>query len=462
MANSVTLGTISKRVNSTSSTFTTVESASNFHLKNGTSVQNPILVINTSKPFSDFMKCNYMSFNNSYYWITDIKSLRDNLIEVSATRDVLATFKSAIGNYNAYITRCNNSSYYDKREFDNIVKPTTRVRNHTQQNLVTGFSTTNTTTVISPNGVRAQFFATRFSPQGVVNHALDTSDVLDMIENNFGRCNEYFNLSKVYPFQWASLSNYPDDTCFVGTKETVMKGGLEIDLSDFTGTTGTTGTPSKCTRKFTNTITLLPSSLVVSGDNGTYTDYRHYSSNFTQVVANCPFVGMVGIDPIYLNSNQINFVYNVDIITGVGQLSVYADYGSSLYQIGTFDFQCGFDVPITNYQTNYVQIGVDVVNQDATGLINDMFNPPTLKSNLSKASGFASHVIGTLRVDLIEYESESFELTNIKGFTTNKRADISNVAGYIECMNPSLSVSGATKSEIEQINSFLQGGFYYE
>ena len=466
--NNVNLGIVNKHINSTKQTFSSLITANNITLKNGTSVQNPILVLSTTKPFSDFMLCNYMLFNGSYYWITDVKALRDDIIEISGTRDVLATFKDSIGSYNAYITRCNNSTYYDLREFDNIVKPTTRVKNHKQVGLSSGFSTSRTTTVISPNGTRAQFFASRYSPQSIANNALDDSDIMDMIELNMGRCNDYFNLSKVYPFRWTSLDEYPDNEGFVGTKQTVIKGGLEINLQDFTGTTGIVPKQglSECTRLYMNTITLNTSDLTIVNqehpEQGTYTDYRHYSSNFTRVLANCPFVGMVNIDPIYLNCDHINFKYTVDLITGIGQLSIYASYGSSLFQIGTYDFQCGFDVPITNYLTNYVQIATDVYNEDATGIINDMFNPPTLKSSLSKASGFASHVISTLRVDFIEYESESFELTNVKGFTTNKRLQISKVKGYIECLNPSLSVKGASHSEIQQINSYLQGGFYYE
>lgn len=97
----VSFGTISKRKNSTR-----VPQASEFSftarvaLKDPTSDSSPVFMLKKS---DDVFPFNYAVWDSWYYWITDVKRVRDGLFEVSCELDPLATYKSQILATNAFV-----------------------------------------------------------------------------------------------------------------------------------------------------------------------------------------------------------------------------------------------------------------------------------------------------------------------------------------------------------------------
>lgn len=90
--------TFSKRKNSTAQP-TSGNTDINVVLKSGTSLMSPTFLLNyTSRP-----GFNYVKFEDRYYFIEDIVSVRNNLWEVVCSADPLATWKSVIGSTNATI-----------------------------------------------------------------------------------------------------------------------------------------------------------------------------------------------------------------------------------------------------------------------------------------------------------------------------------------------------------------------
>ena len=87
-----------KRLNSTAvPTGTGVKFECSF--KENTSILTPTLKLRlSSKP--DY---NYFKFDNRFYWITDIISLNNNLWQITGRVDVLATFRSHIQNTTAFV-----------------------------------------------------------------------------------------------------------------------------------------------------------------------------------------------------------------------------------------------------------------------------------------------------------------------------------------------------------------------
>ena len=78
-------------------------------LKNDTSILNPTILIQCD--ISNFTLCNYMYIPefNRYYFITDIVSVNNNMVEFSGRVDVLTTYKDYIKSNNAIIRRQENS-----------------------------------------------------------------------------------------------------------------------------------------------------------------------------------------------------------------------------------------------------------------------------------------------------------------------------------------------------------------
>lgn len=77
-------------------------------LKNGTSIIDP--VISFEGDLSSFVNCNYMSiptFGRSYF-VNDIRSIRNNVYEISAHVDVLSSFAAQIKSNTAIVRRQEN------------------------------------------------------------------------------------------------------------------------------------------------------------------------------------------------------------------------------------------------------------------------------------------------------------------------------------------------------------------
>lgn len=91
-------------------------------LREGTSVIDPVIMVELPEPADpddpeegeiterQFFKCNYAYIQrfNRHYFITDMRSVRNNLVEVSMHVDVLETYKDDILDLNAIIRRQEN------------------------------------------------------------------------------------------------------------------------------------------------------------------------------------------------------------------------------------------------------------------------------------------------------------------------------------------------------------------
>lgn len=77
-------------------------------LREGTSIVDPVIKIEGD--LSRFTKCNYMFIPEfgRYYYVTDIKSVINNIVEFSAHVDVLTTYKDQIRSNVAIIHRQEN------------------------------------------------------------------------------------------------------------------------------------------------------------------------------------------------------------------------------------------------------------------------------------------------------------------------------------------------------------------
>ncbi len=125
----------SKRENSTKQPPTTAGSYSEYecYLKEDTSIVNPTVILDNS--FTLFSaNYAYIPDTGRYYFVSDIVAV-GKLWSVSMKCDVLATYKSAIGDHSTYLLRC--SSEYDGSIIDTYYPTTTSCT--TSYTLVEGY-----------------------------------------------------------------------------------------------------------------------------------------------------------------------------------------------------------------------------------------------------------------------------------------------------------------------------------
>lgn len=112
MSYTVKLGTLDKRVNSTKRpTADAMQTWGEYSvvLKESTSYDRPTLLLNASFSTITAANYNYAYMFSRYYWITDIRSVRTNVVEIDLALDILATFQTNIRATKAFIEYGSNS-----------------------------------------------------------------------------------------------------------------------------------------------------------------------------------------------------------------------------------------------------------------------------------------------------------------------------------------------------------------
>ena len=99
MAFTITAYNFSKRVNSTKQPAGLTGTDYSVVLKDRTSYENPVFLLSTET----LPAFNYVQWGTWYYFVDDIVVVRNDLYEVKCSVDVLATYKTEIGQTSAFI-----------------------------------------------------------------------------------------------------------------------------------------------------------------------------------------------------------------------------------------------------------------------------------------------------------------------------------------------------------------------
>lgn len=455
----------SKKENSTEQPLDSAAvTVSDVRLKDDTSYLNPTFILtDTHAPTT----MTYISWQGRFYFITDRVKRNNSIVEISCECDVLASFKTAIGNYTAFVER--SASSYDTYAYDNLLckkessvityssakSPFTDMINELPTSSLGGGYVLR---VVGQNSIKS-FLLTQSEVDGVLNYAfsdhsnypISSTSVIpsDIIKSLFN------------PFQYiVSLLWVP-----ITPSTPSLGSAIEIKLGWWG--TGISKVP------LYHQVYQAYSSITIPH---TYNDFRDYSNDWCNYFIYVPGCGQVQLDASLLKGHSSLYVdYTVDMFTGTCSAIVSTGTHQLAHNdiITTLSGSVGVNIQIgqqgsmlngalssagaligTGMSGNIVGLATNGLNLIGNALSP---TPSVLGSNSDVSQLFACS-----RIVITKITKETLgESIATNGKPLYQSRTLNTLSGYIKCAGASINIDGF-KSERDKINSYLNSGFYYE
>lgn len=435
------------------------------YLKEDTTLDKPTFLLDSVD-----LSCNYAQFSGRYYFIQDIRMGITHQYEVECITDYAATYKNIMGQSTFFIER--SSHTYDVNITDNYIsqKQTYAILQH-QVNVFDDLGYLSVSSgsfilrVVGAQGIQTQ---TVENP-GITSYLVapwELEQILDFLftDTNFtdvitdGIVKAFFN-----PFQyivdliWVPIDIFNYDLHHpsalrnqvrIGWWNTLV-GAIVLNENFYS----TEALPTFTKR---------------------YNDFRDLNSDWTKFKVYAPLIGQFEISAIDVYQDDLYIHYLIDSVSGSGLFLI--THGSNnasgakiIYQ-ETFDF--GVKVQIGQVATNVVNIGSNLLSaagsavsgnyvSTATSVMNAIMNTiqptPSVKGQSANKIIYKNPFLSILR-----YTADTAEIPMyFSGRPLYQHKQISSIPGYIKCADADIDLSGLA-GDREQVNSLLNGGFYYE
>jgi len=455
------------------------------YMKENTSIENPVFILGTGID-ADINMCQWAG---RYYFIDDSELLSKDQIALHCSTDVLATHKTAIGNYTAFIKRA--ASLHDPYLLDSALS--------VQQNIV---SETMATTSLFTDSLGQDMtdqtgcFIVRCvcpsenSPTGISSFIMSKRElkaVLDFIttENNFqdimtdSLVKSFFN-----PFQYIiSIMWFPFNRNFISSIDHDLRLGWWT--VPYPSTAGSTAFQLLTTAGYSKDVSVNKPTMYYSND------FRAKYKGFTECRAFIPSLGIVELDPEALTKN-LSAEVSLDYTTGTLSINFFersAQGGLVVNKdpFGSFSAQLGVPIPcgqltsagqsvataldtgniLTDIAGGAIAVAADVI-QGASSIGNLISNitgisrSSVANQNVFGSAGEMQSVIEHPRLILYQRAYGCGEFANtVFGRPLCKNRQINTLSGFVLCEGASIALP-APDSEIDKVNTYLNTGFYYE
>ena len=429
-------------------------------LKDNCSIENPIFLLST--PATDYT---YVEAFGHYYFVNDIVNINAGMSEVHCTQDVLATYKTDIGNTTAFVI-------YDTTSNTQI--PDTRLAMKTVPTVMT--KSVSLSSHVSKTGT---FIATVTGQDKTQAYIISAANIANLIPNL------QTQIENVFPTPTGVLDADFVPTIIAAVRQIITAGNVAENIRDVRwipaivggggGTTvyagmyntGITARPVDIDPSYR----LLTDTKVVSIP-WQFSDWRN-NEPYTSLSMYIPFVGTISIP-----ASQVRTYDSLTINTALdgisGDIAIQVKAGGVL-TIGTYGASLGVEIPIGNAApvlSNLVTSIAAVPTMAAGGLpsiasgianaATNMFTPLT-----QSAGGLGSSAGAGLGLDVIvssvchDTTVSPSSVSSAIGTPSYASKQIGTLSGYIQCMNASVD-STAKASDKDEINAYLNSGFFYE
>lgn len=445
--------TFSKRKNSTkivSGTYTQKD----VKLKEETSVDKPTFILSGYDPAFNYI---HVPLWNRYYFIEDVSLSTKGIYEVTCSTDILATYKTQIGAYTCFVERTSDATKYNEDILDTALTVEDVVEH--QASASTNIFFGNSSYVVrmmgrGSTGIQSfvsdglSFWGDVFNPIFNDPSSLTLDDFLTAFISDPSK----YVLGVYYtPFNMARMIG-SETQIYCGWYDTTKRAKALSSSAIYTDTK----TLSK------------PASI--------YTDFRKTDPAYSQYTMFLPGIGTVPLSADIMDST-LTLDVRCDQHTGdiIYQLksdgSLVSSYNGNCYaplQIGNGDSSNGGSIIKTSMDFMGDIFGAFTPGNPlskAGNFIGDVVNG--IRQNITPTPSFIGSRTGVAGVDfkdaiisVLQKHSADFP-TAVYGRPCCKNLTLNTISGFIKCSGASIDISGFG-SDKENVNAFLNGGFYYE
>lgn len=418
-------------------------------LKSNTTFQNPVFKLKLS--LDNALQYNYLKWADHYYFITSTVSLNNDMVEISASEDMLATYRTEIANYRCFIERsakqttlANDTMYFPT---NNWVSQGTIVGSPINT-FVNGYAPNYLLRTVSVEGI-STYYVTGSQLDDLMGFMYTYGSIPDVIDSALTRLLfnpfQYIVDLKWLPFRLSSFLNIADN---------IKLGYWDSDV--------TAALINDATCTFSYDLSL---------GNPLYadTDFRFYNAAFSKYTVKLPFVGVIPINPTKTNKGQLKATYNFDAVSGMAD--VWLTSGSDEYA----HFQCQLAVPVqigyatTNIgqlTTSLIDVGTNLASGNPIGSITNTLGAfqsvTSPEPNMVGTVGNISNILNNMDANSICYACKSLDPDGTsEGYVDGNVRSISSLNGFVKCRNASIQIAGFDGDQ-DQVNFFLNNGFYFE
>ena len=440
-------------------------------LKDGCSLTKPVFLLEIAGRPS----FNYVGYEGRYYFVTDIRSVRNNMWEIEGEEDYLATWKAVIGATTAMILYASGGS-------DNIID--TRIPLLSGVTINRSFEALSGITITDGNQGTIILSITGTGSFG--NYVMQNSTQIFELMRDMDNWVQFMITDPITGLQQLAGSGAAPDNLKGAIALPILaaamtQGALE-DL--YLGNYPCVDNNDRPIKGYRVTDPLATGSAALSIP-WKHSGWRRHAP-YSQLYLYLPLVGTVQL-PVdeLINESSIDILYSVNITSGDVAVEVRAT--SSQKIITTASGNCAMSTPYGSANISSAKVGSAIVTGvggilGAAALSNPIARTAALFAGLSASagqmlsaasgdtkgggglSGGASHgltklcVLSCVSKDLTD---EPSDLNDIMGKPVMNKDLIGNYQGFIQ--TDSVEVAGdMLDSEREVINTLLNGGFYYE
>lgn len=441
------------------------------YLKDGCSLTNPVFLLNLSA----IPTFNYMKFEGRYYFVTDVRSVAQDLWEIEGEEDYLASWKSAIGSTIAMILYASGST---ADIIDPRIQVTSPIYVDTQLDNISGITLTDNnqgTIILSITG-KGSFGNFVMEQSNKVFELIDNIDVFAATEITDAAT----GLKQLF-MGGAAADNIKGAIALPFLSTNMLAGGIE-DL--YLGQYPCTDSGGNPIRGYKVTDPIAKGSFNVSIP-WRFSDWRRHSP-YTALYLYLPLIGTMSL-PVddLINDSAIEGNYAINITSG--SVSVEVKGSTSGRIIATASSNCAMATPFGSSNIDVSKAASGIIS-GATAILGGLASSNAFTKAAVMIGGTAASIAGftgaykgensgagglgggsshgltkVVRLTAISKEltDSQANLDSVMGKPLMKKATIGNYSGFIQTDGAQVT-GNMLGSEAEMINSLLDGGIYYE